>query len=180
MYGGRNPNQISAIEKGYRKEAYLLTNSVLVLNLLKEKTPEAISRIAKFKEFLAKNNLAICSCGLMKEIKECHDNCVIVVNKDFKQGPFLNFLKKKSIRLGRKFEDKEILQHLQYVNRSLKWDEATLQNHLKATMSKWSTFNITDAAANKVNLVIDSMTQDYSGEDEYEDVSYGETDSSHY
>jgi poly(3-hydroxybutyrate) depolymerase len=50
----------------------------------------------------------------------------------------------------------------------------------KSTMSKWATFNTTDAAANKGNLVINSITQDYSGEDEYKDVSYGETDSGHY
>ena len=176
---GRNPKTLSATERFYRQEQQLLANSVLILNLLNEKTPEAIAKIAKFKEFLNKNNLAICSCGLLKDIKQCHDKCMIVINKEFKINPFIQFLKNKSQRLGRKFEEKEILQHLQYVNRNLKWDAATLNSQLKAVMSKWSTFILNDVATTKVHQVSNKLPRNKNVEEE-EDVSYGENDLGQY
>lgn len=183
MFDGSKSKSLNQVEKNHKQENYLLANSVLILNLLKDRSPEAILKAAKFREFLLKNNLTICPCGLMKETQQCNEHCVIMVNNEFKVGSFIQFLKNKSQRLGRKYEEKEVLQHLKYVQRNAKWDESKLLAYHKSVMDKWSSTTLSVAAVTKVLSVL-SVSGAYShqldeGEEE-EDVSYSETDSSHY
>jgi len=183
MYEGKDGKSLNAVEKNLRKEIYLLTQSIPILNLLKDKSPEATAKAIKFREFLTKHNLSICGCGLMKETPQCNENCVIIVNKELKVGNFVQFLKNKSQRLGRKFDEKEVLQHLQYIQRNLKWDDAKLQAYHKSVLEKWSPINLAPAAVTKVLNVLSNIGSSYhqmDSEGEEEEVSYGETDSSHF
>ena len=106
-----------------------------------------------------------------------------MINKEFKVGNFVQFLKNKSQRLGRKFEDKEVMLHLQYVQRNAKWDEAKLQQFYKATLEKWATVRLSPTAIAKVmsifSAVGNSPTLMDNGQEEY-DVSYSETNSSQF
>ena len=183
MFDGKDSKSYSQVERNLRQETYLLTHSIPILNMLKEKTPEAIAKAPKFREFLLKNNLTTCSCGLLKEVPQCNEHCVIMVNKEFKVGNFVQFLKNKSQRLGHKFEEKEVLVHLQYLQRNAKWDEAKLQTHLKSTMEKWASVSLSTTAVAKVLNVLNTVginqTQLATEEEEY-DVSYSETDSSQF
>jgi hypothetical protein len=183
MFDGKDSKSYSQVERNLRQETYLLTHGIPILNMLKEKTPEAIAKAAKFREFLLKNNLTICSCGLLKEVPQSNEHCVIMVNKEFKVGNFVQFLKNKSQRLGHKFEEKEVLVHLQYLQRNAKWDEAKLQTHLKSTMEKWASVSLSTTAVAKVLNVLNTVginqTQLATEEEEY-DVSYSETDSSQF
>jgi hypothetical protein len=183
MFGGQDIKTLNPVEKNLRKESYLLTNSIPILSMLKEKTKEQIEKAAKFKEFLNKHQLTICKCGLMKEITQSNDKCEIIVDSDFKIGPFVTFLKNKSQRLGRKFTGEEVLQHLQYVKRNSKWDDVKLQAYHKSVMEKWTPINLSPAAIAKVlsvisNLSVNGSQTEYEGGEE--DVSYSETDSSHF
>jgi hypothetical protein len=151
--------------------------------MLKEKSKEQLEKAAKFKEFLTKHQLTICKCGLMKEISMSNDKCEIIADNELKIGPFVHFLKNKSQRLGRKFTSEEVMVHLQYVKRNSKsWDEAKLQAYHKSVMEKWAPLNLSQAQVAKVmsvisNLSANSYQSEYQGGEE--DVSYGETDSSH-
>ena len=183
MFSGQDSKSLNPVEKNLRQESYLLTHSVPILSMLKEKTKEQLEKAAKFKEFLNKHQLTICKCGLMKEISQSNDKCEIIAENELKIGPFIQFLKNKSQRLGRKFTAEEVMVHLQYVKRNSKsWDEAKLQAYHKSVMEKWAPINLSQAQVAKVlnvisNLSANSSQLEYEGGEE--DVSYGETDSSH-
>ena len=183
MFNGQDGKSLNPVERNLRQESYLLAHSVPILSMLKEKTKEQLEKAAKFKEFLTKHQLTICKCGLMKEISMSNDKCEIIADNELKIGPFIHFLKNKSQRLGRKFTSEEVLVHLQYVKRNSKsWDEAKLQAYHKSVMEKWAPLNLSQAQVAKVMSVISNLSTNNSqleyqgGED---DVSYGETDSSH-
>jgi hypothetical protein len=184
MFSGQDGKSLNSVEKHLRQESYLLTHSVPILSMLKEKTKEQIEKAAKFKDFLTKHQLTICKCGLLKEISQSNDKCDIIADNELRIGPFIQFLKNKSQRFGRKFTAEEVLGHLQYVKRNAKtWDEAKLQACHKSVMEKWAPMNLSQAQVAKVLSVINTLSAN-STQSEYEggeeDISYSETDSSHF